>query len=180
MPTSGTHITIVQRLAASSPQLQNLLGDPMADDTTPAGRKARFANLGAVGPDVFYAMADYNAPLQDLENFLIKVGGTFECISELMGKIDRYVGGIESVITFGIADDLKATFGLISATINEGLLSLIVDAGFNAWPVFEPARQKDNPRENWFWADYLHYVRTGKFVRALLKNSAGNENLRAY
>lgn len=180
MPTSGTHITIVQRIAASSPQMRTLLGDPSAAPDTPEGRKACFANLGAVGPDVFYAMADYGSDLQDLENFLIKVGGTFECISELMGKVNRYVGGIESVITFGVSDSLQETFGLINGVVKEGLLSLIVDAGFNAWPVFEPARQKDQIREGWFWADYLHYVRSGRFVRALLKNSKGNENLHAY
>jgi len=43
----------------SSQEMKDVLGDPAADDTTPEGRKARFANLGAVGPDVFYAMADY-------------------------------------------------------------------------------------------------------------------------
>ena len=57
--------------------MTTLLGDPSADDTTPQGRKARFANLGAVGPDVFYSMADYGGDLQDLENFLIKVAGSF-------------------------------------------------------------------------------------------------------
>jgi hypothetical protein len=180
MPTSGTHITIVQRLASSSPHLRSLFGDPLVGGDTPEGRKARFANLGAVGPDIFYAVADYGSDLQDLENFLVKIGGTFECISELMGKVDRYVSGIESTITFGISDELNKTFNLISGVIKEGLLALVVDAGFNAWPVFEPARQKDQPREGWFWADYLHYVRSGKFARALLKNSEGNQNLTAY
>jgi hypothetical protein len=180
MPTSGTHITIVQRLAASSPHLQGLLGDPLADGDSPQGRKMRFSCLGAVGPDVFYAMADYGSDLQDLENYLVKVAGSFECISELMGQVDRYIGGIESEITFGVIDALKKTFDLISGTINEGLMALVVEAGFNFWPVFEPARQKDNIRQKWFWADYLHYVRSGKFVRALLDNSKGNDNLTAY
>jgi hypothetical protein len=180
MPTSGTHITIVQRLAVSNPHLQGLLGDPLADGNSPQGRKMRFACLGAVGPDIFYAMADYGSDLQDLENFLIKVAGSFECISELMGEVDRYISGVESAITFGVIDDLKKTFNLISGVINEGVMALVVDAGFNAWPVFEPARQKDQVRERWFWADYLHYVRSGRFVRALLKNSKGNENLTAY
>ena len=109
MPTSGTHITIVEKLAASGPQAQSLLGDPFADPSTPEGRKMSFAKLGAVGPDIFYAMADYGRDYQDFENFLIKVGGTFECISELMGKIDRFVHGIESEITFGVIDSIEQT-----------------------------------------------------------------------
>lgn len=180
MPTSGTHITIVQRLAISDPAFMALLGDPAADDTTPEGRKARFANLGAVGPDIFYAMADYGADLQDLENFLMKVAGTFQCVGELMGKIDRYVSGIESVITFGISDELQKSFTLLSAAFNEGLMALIINGGVNLWPVFEPAREKDLPREQWYWADYLHYIRSGTFVRALLNKSQGNPNLHAY
>lgn len=180
MPTSGTHITIVQRLAMSSPALKALLGDPNADDTTPEGRKARFANLGAVGPDLFYAMADYGSDLQDLENFLMKIAGTFQCLSELMGKIDRYIGGLESEITFGIIDSLKESFTLISGIVKEGLMALVIDAGLNLWPVFEPAREKDQPREGWYWADYLHYIRTGRFVSKLLELSKGNPNLHAY
>src|SRR5450755_2378067 len=106
MPTSGTHITIVQRLALSSPLYEKLLGNSAADNTTPEGLRARFANLGAVGPDIFYALADYGADLQDLENFLMKVEGSFQCLGELMGKLDRYVSGVESVITLGIAKSL--------------------------------------------------------------------------
>src|SRR5439155_17941975 len=47
---------------------------------------------------------------------------------------------------------------------------------------FEARRQQDRPRAEWFWADYLHYVRTGQFVNRLLQNSrnSNNPNLRAY
>src|SRR5207247_1147947 len=103
----------------------------------------------------------YGADLQDLENFLMKIAGTFQCLGELMGKVDRYVSGIESEITFGISDSLKETFTLITGVFKEGLMALVIDAGVNLWPVFEPAREKDQPREKWYWADYLHYIRTG-------------------
>jgi hypothetical protein len=183
MPTSATHITVVERVAASSISLQNLLGDPFSDSDSAASMKMKFSKLGSVGPDIFYAMADYGGALQDLENFLIKVGGTFECVGELMGKVNRYVSGVESVITFGITDSLQQTFNLISAAFNEGILALIVGpAGVNLWPVFEAARQRDNPREQWFWADYLHYIKSGKFVTTLIANAkqTGNEKLVAY
>lgn len=183
MPTSATHITVAERVAASSPALQNLLGNPFLDPNSPQGMKMKYGKLGALGPDFFYAMADYGGDLQDLENFLIKVGGTFECIGELMGEVDRYVSGVESVITFGISDSLKQTFDLIKATLNQGLLALLVGpAGMNFWPVFEAARQKDQPREGWFWADYLHYIKSGKFVTKLIDNAkqTGNDKLVAY
>lgn len=143
MPTSATHITVVERVAASQAALRTVLGDPFADPSSPDGIRMRFAKLGAVGPDIFYALADYGGELQDLENFLIKVAGTFECIGELMGKVGRYVDGVESQITFGVTDSIHKTFDLIGAALNEGVLALIVGpAGVNFWPVFEAARQR--------------------------------------
>ena len=61
MPTAGTHITIVQRIAASDPAYAALLGspDPTLSQTDPDALKMRYACLGAVGPDMFYALADY-------------------------------------------------------------------------------------------------------------------------
>lgn len=178
MPTAGTHITIVQRLALN-PRLQPLLGNPDPEAADPNSQKfdpngvirMKFANLGAVGPDIFYAMADYGADLQDFENFLVKVGGTFECMSELMEQIGTYIDGTLSEITNDVTDSLSETTGLLTGVIKQSILGLIVKAGYNFWPAFESRRQQDRPRKEWFWADYLHYVRTGKFVRQLLEVS---------
>ncbi|MBC7771947.1 MAG: zinc dependent phospholipase C family protein [Pyrinomonadaceae bacterium] len=181
MPTAGTHITILQRLAAMNPSLIPCIGDPSADEATPEGRMARFANLGAVGPDIFYALGDYGSELQDLENFLVKVGGTFQCIGELSEKLGRYIKGDLSDFTLGASDSIFATFDLISGVLKEGLLALVVGpVGANFWPCFESKRQTDRPRNEWFWADYLHYVKTGQFVRRLIENSYGKPNLYAY
>lgn len=182
MPTSATHITVVQRVAASGAPYAAILGnpDPLLMEDDPEAVKMRFAQLGSVGPDVFYAMADYGGDLQDLENFFVKVAGSFECIGELSEEINRYIDGTLSNITNGVTDSLQQTFGLISGTITEGLEALIISSGLNLWPVFEPARQKDLDRSKWFWADYLHYIRSGHFVRNLLDLSKGDDNLTAY
>jgi hypothetical protein len=180
MPTSGTHITILQRIAASSNQMKALLGDPSAEEGTFENSKHKYACLGAVGPDILYAMMDYDSGLQDFTNFLIKIGGTFECMSELSEQINRYVTGIENIITLDVVDSIQKTSSLISATIKEGFLAILVDAGFNFFPVFESRRQQDQKRENWFWADYLHYVRSGEFTKYLIENSRNDERLHAY
>src|SRR5881398_2162006 len=116
MPTSATHITVAQRVASSGPAYAAVLGNPdpqlMEDD--PEAIKMRFAKLGAVGPDIFYAMADYGGDLQALENYLIKVTGTFDSIAEFMGKADRYINGVLSQITLGVIDSFEETFGLLS------------------------------------------------------------------
>ena len=184
MPTSGTHITIVQRIAAD-PKYQPLLGnpDPTLAEDDPAAIKMKYACLGACGPDIFYALADYGGELQDLEDFLTKMAGSFQCLGELSEQINRYIGQdidlIMNDLTGGLMASLKETFGLIGGVISEGLLALVA-SGVNLWPVFEPARQQDEPRSSWFWADYLHYIRSGAFVRTLLEKSKGNDNLHAY
>lgn len=184
MPLSGTHITVVQRTAASHPKYKKLLGDPdpSLSESDPAAVKMRFASLGAVGPDVFYAMADFGGDLQDLENFLIKIGGTFECIGDLMDEIGEFVDGVLSTITLGVSDSLEQTSNLLVGILQQGLLATLVNTGLNFWPVFEPARQRDLPRPSWFWADYLHYIRSGRFARKLvdLSQASGNANLKAY
>jgi hypothetical protein len=186
MPTAGTHITIIERLALRG-EFASLLGDPNATFADPAAKQMRYAKLGAIGPDIFYALMDYGGQLQDLTNFLAKVGGSFECISELTKKIDGFISQVESDETFGLTDIAKKALGefegifrLISAVINEGLLALVIEQGFNFFPVFEARRQQDLERTTWFWADYLHYVRTGVFVRELFERSKHNPNLRAF
>jgi hypothetical protein len=148
----------------------------------------RYAKLGAIGPDIFYALMDYGGELQDLTNFLSKLSGSFECISEVMKDIDARISEIESFLTLGLIDDAKKilaefeqVFGLISAIVTEGLMAVVIDrGGVNFFPVFEARRQQDQPRTDWFWADYLHYVRTGAFVKELFDRSKDNPNLRAF
>jgi len=185
MPSSGAHITVVEKVAASSAAMQNLLGDPFLDPNSPAGMKMKYSKLGACGPDIFIGLADISKefPFQDFANFLLKVAGTYQCISELMEKVDRYVSGIESTITFGVSDSLQQSFDLIKATLNQGLLAMIVGpAKVNLFPFLEPARQQDEPRQKWYWIDYLHYIKTGKFTTKLIENAknSGNEKLIAY
>ena len=183
MPTSATHITVAERVAATNAAMKALLGDPLADPATPTGTQMKFAKLGAVGPDIFYAMADYGGDLQTLENFLIKVAASFTAIGDLMGEVQRYIDGVESVITDGITDSIHQTFDLVTGALNEGVLALVVGPlGMNFWPIFEAARQQDKPREKWYWADYLHYIKSGDYAHALIDNArkTGNKNLLAY
>ena len=68
----------------------------------------------------------------------------------------------------------------MTAVIHEGLMATAINEGLNFWPIFEARRQLDQPRSSWFWADYLHYVGTGKFVRELFLHSVGKPNFQAF
>jgi hypothetical protein len=187
MPTGGTHITIIERLALN-PDFAAMLGDPLADDPDSHEAKLlRFAKLGAIGPDIFYALMDYTSDLQDMVNFVAKIAGSFECISHITHNIDSKITLLKSDVTFGTSDlfkkaldEIQETFTRVSAVINEGLMATAITNGVNFFPMFEARRQLDEGRTTWFWADYLHYVNSGEFVRQLFILSEGKPHLIAF
>jgi hypothetical protein len=187
MPHLGTHITIVQRLALSDPALAAALGSPdpvvhpnLGEAGLAAVRKMRFASLGAVGPDLFYFLADYSETWQDFQTALVKLAGTveaFENVGEEAGKIEALLGEAEDLLSCGssvvqsITGDagIGGTVKLLLGTLMSFLKDMPIEAGLNPWSGFELRRQKDEARTRWFWADYLHYVKTGDFAGKLLE-----------
>jgi Zinc dependent phospholipase C len=184
MPTSATHITIVQRIADSAPQYRARLGDPdpTLPLTDPAAQRMRFASLGACGPDFLYLLMDYASDVQDLENILVKAAATFDSLGALMAGVQQYVDSTLSAVSNGLSDSIRDTSKLLSAVTQEGLFALLASGGFNPLAFFEARRQSDYPREEWFWADVLHYWRSGKFAENLVQdaNQSGDPNLIAY
>lgn len=161
MPSYGTHITMVERLAASSPDLRDVLGDPFAAPGTPEWKKMSFAKLGALGPDILYISAETTPETQEMQNFLIKVNGTFASLSTVMAEINNYVTGLLDIASAGVITDLQQTLQLVIGVIKTALIAELIDNGVNFFPWFESPRQQDKPREEWWWADFLHYVETG-------------------
>jgi hypothetical protein len=183
LPTSATHITIVQRIA-TDPKYRPLLGDPdpMLPATDPEAIKMRFASLGACGPDFLYALMDYGSDVQDLENILIKTAGTFSALADVLGEMQKWVDGTLSNLTQQVYDSFKETSQLLNAVMTEGLFALLASGGVNPFAIFEARRQTDMPVTTWFWADVLHYWRSGTFVENLVKEARqkGNPNVLAY
>jgi hypothetical protein len=174
----------VQRVAGSGQTYRSLLGDddPTLAVTDPARIKMRYASLGACGPDFLYALFDYGSDMQDMENILVKTAGTFSHLASVMGEVQTFIDGALSTFTQGVSDALEADLALASAVMREGLYALLATGGVNPLAFFEAARQKDHPREKWYWADVLHYFRSGTFARNLAvgAKATGNPNLIAY
>jgi len=143
MPTSATHITIVQRIAASNPRYEAILGSPDPTLAAPDPRliKMRYAALGACGPDFLYALVDYGADIQDLENILVKTAAKFSSLADVMSGIQHVVDGAVSTLTLGLSDSLSQTAQVVTAVMNEGLYALLASGGFNPLAFFEPQRQ---------------------------------------
>ena len=142
----------------------------------------RFASLGACGPDFLYLLMDYGSDAQDLANLLVRAAAAFDSLASLMAGVQERIDGLVSSITMGVSDSIKEQAGLLSAVIQEGLFATLASGGFNPFAFFEARRQTDYPREEWFWADVLHYWRSGRFAENLVReaNRSGNPNLIAY
>jgi hypothetical protein len=176
MPGVGTHTTIIQRLAKAGlgdPRVRTFLGDPdlnadwLAYATVPEALQARYAVLGAMGPDVFYAMLDYGGDIQELEDVVLKLAGTFRCAGQLSARLNNLVDSTLNDFTDDVWEEIQTIFGRVKGILTEGAIDLLIDR-INPWSTFLPLRQVDDIQDNWFWADYLHYVKTGCFTRKLL------------
>jgi hypothetical protein len=191
MPTAGTHITVLQRVALqlqneSDPALRDALGDPNADEGSSAATKARFANLGAIGPDLLYALGDFRTtalPLQSMENFLVRICAMFGEFQEQLERIDRYTSGVANELSLGTWKGIERVPKTLAKIVENTAASAVIDqGGVNLWSFFETPREQDACRNKWFWADYLHYVSSGDFLSRLLRNAwnTGNDNIKAY
>jgi Zinc dependent phospholipase C len=172
LPGAGTHATIIHHLAEKNPAFKAALGDPTLNTDWTNYRsdealRSRYAVLGAMGPDIFYAMLDYGGDIQKFEDVLIKVAGTFECVGELSGEINNIIDSTLNSLTLNVWDSIQATFKLLIGILKDGILDELVDK-HNFFSFFLPLRQVDDFRQNWYWADFLHYVKTGCFTQKLL------------
>lgn len=184
MPGAGTHTTIIQRLAKLAKDnndlaVEKFLTDPDLNagwDTysSPDALQSRYAILGAMGPDIFYMMLDYGDPEQQLEDVVLKIAGTFRCVGELSSRINNLVTSGLDTLTLGVWQDIQDVFANLKGILVDGVLDLVIDR-HNFWYFFLPLRQVDDYQKNWYWADFLHYVKTGCFTQKLLYNAAAQQ-----
>ena len=184
MPGAGTHTTIIQRLAEVAKDnndlaVEKFLTDPNLNGTwgtydSPDALQSRYAALGAMGPDIFYLMLDYGATSQDFEDVVLKIAGTFRCVGELSSEINNLITSGLDTLTVGVWSDIQDVFSNLKSILADGILDLLVDK-HDFWYFFLPLREVDDYQENWYWADFLHYVKTGCFTQKLLDNAAAQQ-----
>src|SRR5690242_140879 len=130
MPGVGTHTTIIQRLAATAPRNHDagiFLADPSlnADWSTYSSDEAlqsRYAVLGAMGPDVFYAMLDYGPQIQEFEDTVLKLAGTFRCVGQLSSQLNNLVDSTLNDLTDQVWEDIQTVFARVNGILTEGAI----------------------------------------------------------
>jgi Zinc dependent phospholipase C len=184
MPGAGTHTTIIQRLAALAQDnndlaVEKFLTDPGLNGdwgtySSPEALQSRYAVLGAMGPDIFYMMLDYGDAEQQFEDVVLKIAGTFRCVGKLSSQVNNLITEGLDTLTLGVWQDIQDVFANLKGILVDGVLDLLVDQ-HNFWYFFLPLRQVDDYQKNWYWADFLHYVKTGCFTQKLLDNAAAQQ-----
>lgn len=190
MPHPGTHITALQMLAAETPgggvSLAEALGgtraEPMASEGVDAAMalRHRYACLGAVGPDLLYFMVETSTGAQTAQDLICKYFATlrvFERLSDTVSEIweqalatgdKAYFCGILQLLD-DVGGEFTSTIGLAMGVLKSGLEAMAADGlGLNLFSIIKSPRQENKKPVEWFWADHLHYVRTGEFTKNLL------------
>src|SRR3954452_21848711 len=148
MPGVGTHTTVIQRLALSppaGPYAAAFLTNPSlnADWTTyssPEAVQSRYAVLGAMGPDVLYAMLDYGGQIQEVEDTVLKLAGTFRCVEQLSSQLNNLVDSGLNAVTEGRWEDTQTTSARINGMLSVAAIDLLINR-VNLWSFFLPLRQ---------------------------------------
>jgi hypothetical protein len=183
MPGPVVHLIVQQRLAGAlktaSPALSNLLkGDPCSP----------YAAFGSVGPDfLFFSVKEYGTKLDELVNFTF---AAYDALEPLVEFYETYVEPVEQALEDaltaadqllfkGLIGDLKTTVDLLNTTALTAVGALVT-SGVDLFFPFFPKIQQGAPENEWYYFDFLHYRRTGRFASTMWNLAGGDADLQRY
>lgn len=156
-----------------------------------------FANLGAVGPDLFFFLPDFHDVTVGCQHISISsiLITVLDFLEKLYADLDPWIEKYQQYlgpITENIAEEMSRLTGGLSETVGtilgELVNVLIADLevyviGLNDWwKFFSLGLDVGFDEQAFFWSDMLHYRATGQFARNLWKNAAAtkDESVMAY
>lgn len=184
MPGPITHLIVQQKLPRYLQELKAqdyaklLLSDPCS----------RYSAFGSMGPDyLFFSLKEYGTPLDELVNFLFGVYDSLEPIIDFYEKyiepvktaLDDAVAAVDEVLFKGLIGQIQQTADLTIATLVRAVEVLVVK-NLDLFYPFYPKLQEGDPENEWYWCDYLHYRRTGKFCSNMWQLAKGDDDLQRY
>lgn len=141
-----------------------------------------FANIGAVGPDLFFFLPDFrdtkiagiNIPISSVLIFVLDfLEEAEEAIDPFISKWEHYIGPISedtaeeiSRLTGGMSEtvgDITGELGAILTTLLEDFITQQKDW----WEYFSLGHNQGFDEQAFLWSDMLHYRQTGQFGRTL-------------
>ena len=143
-----------------------------------------------MGPDfLFFSLREYGDAIADLSNFIFDVYDTIEPIIKFVEEtIEPIKTAIDDAVSALLPDDLEALLrelGDTANTLGSAVLAKLGDVVTNEVDLFYkfyPKIQLGAPETDWYWFDFLHYRRTGRFCSAMWKlaRASGDRDLMRY
>lgn len=196
MPKYGIHHLVLSQAVST------LHAHPSSDVRGAADQmqeQRRWANLGAVGPDLFFWAPDYDfvkpyrlyQNIQEVARLYYEIRDSVVQAIETAGApvtdtVDTLTPHAKQLIE-NLIEEIRETSELFKAAVSNGLLAGVLEgtnlltdtAGVHSAAatffseVFTPGLQKGEPVESWYWFDMLHYRNTGDFARELVRRADG-------
>lgn len=200
MPKYGIHYIVLDRA------IGNLMASAQPSDRDAAAAmfmNRDMANLGAIGPDLFFWAPDYQIVdkfytlYKNIENIVDIYNDIVQPIRDIRDAIGEPVeDAVETLAPNTVAliraaiEEINETAQLFKSALGTGLFAgvisgadLVSDAAnlphltgelFNQ---FIPPVQFNKPEAEWYWFDMLHYRNTGLYAAALKSNAVSERQL---
>lgn len=184
MPGSIVHLLVQKNLG---PYLSELGGREYAnilkeDPFSP------YTGFGSVGPDfLFFSFKEYGKPLQDFVHFTFQA---YDALEPLITFYNMHIKPVEDAVEDvenwvdeklfdGILQDLKNTASTLTSAALTAIVENVTDF-FDFFNFFYPKVQEGAPEDEWYWFDFLHYRRTGRFCSNMWEIAQGDHDLMRY
>lgn len=187
MPGPIVHLLVQQRLATA---LRRSEGSREFVDLLSKEPCSPYAGFGSMGPDfLFFSLREYGDAIGDLSNFIFEVYDTIEPIIEFVEEtIEPVKTAIDDAVSAVLPDELEALLaelGSTAGTLGSAMLAKlgeIVTNEVDLFYPFYPKLQQGAPEDEWYWFDFLHYRRTGRFCSTMWRmvRDAGDPDLMRY
>ncbi|NJC72222.1 zinc dependent phospholipase C family protein, partial [Planosporangium thailandense] len=150
-----------------------------------------FAALGAIGPDLFFFLADFRDQIVGGVRFPVSsvlvtvlnfVESVYSALDPYITKYEKYLGPISedtaeelSRLTGGLSESVGNISGELSAILTNALADFVTQQG-DILEFFSLGLNHGYDEQAYFWSDMLHYRQTGAFAQALWRNAVSNES----
>ncbi|MDQ4024203.1 MAG: hypothetical protein M3217_01760 [Actinomycetota bacterium] len=193
MPGPMVHLIVQQRLERALRKLAAEYPGVYPDaltyaDVLKGDRCSPYTAFGSIGPDyLFFSLAEYGTPLDDLLNLVFGVYDAFEPLVDFYeDNIEPVIDQIEDAVVAVDEALFQGLFGNIKAAADAANLAALTAAAavvtqqVDLFYLFYPKIQQGAPESEWYWFDFLHYRRTGQFATRMWQLAGTDPDLQRY
>ena len=156
-----------------------------------------YTGFGSMGPDfLFFSLTEYGTPLDEMANFIFGVYDALEplidfyetTIEPVVDTIEDAIAAVDQALFQGLFAQIQTTANLLSTTAVTAAGAVVtksIDLFYPFCPKIQQNLFGSNPKQagpenEWYWFDFLHDRRTGRFCSQMWKLAQGDDDLMRY